>query len=152
MIRLNQTATTGLDRTTAFDHVGDFANIDRWDPGVVNATKATPGDVGVGTVYDLTLDYNGRQLEMSYCIVGYEPGRKIVLEGSGLWIKAIDVIEFSDHEDGTLVTYTADLGLTGIGRLIEPLLRGRFEQVGSGAGAGLRRWLGELEDASQSLG
>ena len=152
MIRLTQTASTGLDRDTVFDHVGDFENIDRWDPGVVTATKATPGEVGVGTVYDLTVDYNGRELEMSYRITAYDPGRRVVLEGSGPWIKAVDVIEFADHADGTLVSYTADLGLTGVGRLIEPLLRNRFEEVGRKAGDGLRRLLGELEDAIQPQG
>ena len=125
MIRLIQTAATHFDRKTAFEYVGDFGNIDRWDPGVVTSTKATPGDVGVGTVYELVLDYNGRQMEMDYVIAEHDPGRRIVLEGSGSRVKAVDVIEFTEHDDGTMVTYVADLGLTGIARLFQPFVKDR---------------------------
>jgi carbon monoxide dehydrogenase subunit G len=152
VIRLTQTATTHFDRKTAFGHVGDFGNIDRWDPGVVTSTKATPGDVGVGTVYSLVLDYNGRNMEMDYAITQHDPGRRIVLEGSGSRVKAVDVIEFTEHDDGTLVTYVADLGLTGIARLFQPFMKDRFAKVGRDAGEGLRRWLGELEDAAKASG
>lgn len=145
MIRLTETAMTSLARDTAFAHIGDFANIDKWDPGVVTATKATDGATGIGTAYDLVLSYAGREIEMQYVITEHEPGRRIVLEGTGARVHAIDVIEFADYTDGTKVTYTADLSLTGVARFFEPLLKGRLHKVGEDAGIGLRRWLKELE-------
>ena len=148
MIRLSETAETKLSRDAAFDHIGDFGNLAKWDPGIVSSTRATEGEVGVGTAYDVVVSYRGRRLEMRYVITEYRPGHKIVLEGSGSVVHAIDVIDFVDENGGTLVTYTADLSITGLGRFFEPLLSGRLKKVGSEAVAGMRKWLKELEAAA----
>lgn len=145
MIRLVETATSSLSRRQAFGLVGDFANVYKWDPGVSSAEKVGDEPTGVGTAYDLVVEYSGRRLEMRYVITEYVPDRRVVLEGSGPRIHALDVIEFEDRNDGTKITYTADLSLTGIARFFEPLIKGRLLEVGEGAGIGLRRWLKELE-------
>lgn len=149
MIRLIETATTSLSRDVVFEHVGDFGNIDSWDPGVITATKATEGAPGVGTAYDLILSSSGREMEMRYVVTEHEAGRKIVLEGTGARVHAIDVIAFEEVTDGTRVTYTADLSLTGFARVFEPLMKSRLAKIGEDAGIGLRRWLNELEVAAQ---
>ena len=150
MIRLTEKATTKLSRQAAFEKVGDFGNIDRWDPGVVKAIKATDGETGVGTAYDLVLDFSGRQLEMRYVVTEYEPDQRLVLEGTGDRVHAIDSIEFVDFTDGTEITYIADLSLTGFARFFEPLMRGRLARIGDAAGIGLRRWLLELEQGIET--
>ncbi len=147
MTRLLETAKTSLSPAEAFTAVGNFENIDQWDPGVARSIKRTPGEVGVGTVYDLALSYRGRSLQMAYTVTELVVGEKIVLEGSGSVIHAIDVISFAPDGDGTLVTYQADLQLTGIARLAQPLIKGRLAAVGEAAGNGLRTWLRQLEQA-----
>ena len=146
MTLLKETAATSLSPDDAFAYVGDFANIDRWDPGVTRSVKSTAGDVSVGTVYDLVLDYRGREMNMQYEVTDYEPTKRIVLVGTGGPIHAIDTISFEPNGDGTLVTYEADLRLRGIARIIQPLMKGRFEAIGDAAGNGLRSWLRELEN------
>jgi hypothetical protein len=84
-------------------------------------------------------------MEMQYVITDLEVGKRIVLEGTGARVKAIDVIEFVDQADGTLITYTADLSLTGVAKLAEPFMSGRLAKIGEAAGLGLRGWLSELE-------
>jgi carbon monoxide dehydrogenase subunit G len=145
MTRLIESAKTSLSPAEAFAAVGDFENVDQWDPGVARAVKRTPGEVAVGTVYDLDLLYRDRSLEMSYTVTEIVPGEKIVLEGSGSVIHAVDVISFAPDGEGTLVTYQADLQLTGIARLMQPLMKSRFAAIGEAAGIGLRSWLRELE-------
>lgn len=152
MIRLSETAETKLSRHEAFDHIGDFGNIDKWDPGILSSTKVTDGDVGVGTAYDVVVSYRGRQMEMRYVITEYMPGHKIILEGRGARVHAVDVIDFVEENGGTLITYTADLSLTGLGRFFEPLLAGRLRQIGADAVAGMRRWIVELEAAARRAG
>jgi carbon monoxide dehydrogenase subunit G len=147
MTRLIETATTSLDPATAFAHVGDFANIDRWDPGVVNAEKVTSGPAGVGTTYGLTLSYGGPTMTMEYRVLELDPDRRIVLEGTGARVHAIDTISFEPVGTGTKITYQADLRLTGIARLAQPFMKSRFAKIGDGAGKGLRKWLAELETA-----
>ena len=148
MTRLIETATTSLDPAEAFANVGDFGNIDRWDPGVITAEKITAGPVGVGTVYGLTLSYGGPTMTMEYEVLEHEVGRRIVLEGTGPRVHAIDTISFEPGGNGTLITYQADLTLTGIARLAQPFMKGRFNKIGESAGIGLRKWLSELESAA----
>lgn len=150
MIRLTETASTELAREVAFAAVGEFANIAAWDPGVVSSVKAIPGETVVGTVYDLVVSYGGRRMEMRYRVTAFEPGRRIALDGSGRFVTAVDVIEFADSGNGTLITYVADIGLTGVARLFEPFLKGRLAEIGRSAGDGLRRWLIELEEGPAS--
>jgi len=145
MTRLVETATTSLDQAAAFANVAEFANIDKWDPGVARSVKQTPGPTGVGTDYDLALNYNGRAMNMTYTVTEYHPNSRIVLEGKGNLIAAVDTITFEPNGSGTIVTYQADLQLTGVARLMQPLMKSRFESVGTAAGDGLRKWLTELE-------
>jgi carbon monoxide dehydrogenase subunit G len=146
MTLLKETATTSLSPAEAFAHVGDFANVDQWDPGVVRSVKNTAGEVSVGTVYDLVLDYRGRELEMQYELTAYEPAKRIVLVGTGGPVHAVDTISFEPNGAGTLVTYEADLRLRGMASIIQPLMKSRFQAIGEAGGVGLRRWLHELEN------
>ncbi len=146
MTRLVEIATTRLDQATAFAEVAEFANIDKWDPGVTQSVKETLGPTGVGTVYALVLDYNGRPMNMTYRVTEWEPGSRVVLDGEGKFIAAVDTITFESNGGGTVVTYQADLELTGIARLVQPLMRKRFAAIGRAAGDGLRDWLATLEE------
>jgi carbon monoxide dehydrogenase subunit G len=150
VIRLTETAATTLPRETAFEYIGDFANVDQWDPGVVSATKSGSGEAAVGASYDLVLSFGGQQLEMRYTITELVPGHRVALEGTGSRVRAFDVIEFNEYDDGTRITYTADIGLTGVARLFEPFMKGRLAKVGEDAGNGMRRWLVELEEAHRA--
>ena len=145
MTRLVETATTSLDQATAFANVAEFANIDLWDPGVVNSVKETSDPTGVGTSYALDLEYGGRKTKMRYTITEWVPNEKVVLIGEGGIVAAVDTISFAPEGDQTLVTYEADLRLTGIARLAQPFMKSRFDAIGKSAGDGLRRWLSELE-------
>ncbi len=145
MTRLIETATTSISQADAFNHVAEFENIDQWDPGVTQSVKTTPGATGVGTAYDLDLDYRGRALKMTYTVTEWEPNHRVVLVGVGGPVKAIDTITFVSGDDGTIVTYQADLSLRGIAKIVQPLMGSRLNAVGEAAGEGLRTWLAELE-------
>lgn len=114
MTRLVETATTSLDQPTAFACVAEFANIETWDPGVARSVKLTPGATRVGTAYALVLNANGRAMNMTYTVTEFRPNRRIVLEGRGKQIAAVDTIGFEPSGSGTVITYQADLQLTGV--------------------------------------
>jgi carbon monoxide dehydrogenase subunit G len=125
-----------------FGFVGDFANAERWDPGVAASTALTEGPVRVGSRYALTVVFNGRQLPMTYQVTAYDPPRRVELRGTGSTVKALDDIRFEATGRGTRIRYTADLRLRGPLRLGEPLLRSRFEETGRRAIQGMREALG----------
>lgn len=125
-----------LDEVFAF--IGDFVNSAEWDPGVEEARNVTEGPVRVGTRYELVVVFNGRRLPMTYEVTAYEPPHRVVLRGTGSSVNAVDDIRFEPTPTGTRILYTADLRLKGLLRALEPFVKGRFEETGRQAMAGMR--------------
>ena len=126
-----------LDEVWTF--VGDFVNSAVWDAGVAEATNTTEGPVRVGTVYELTVIFNGRRSPMRYEVVEYDPPNKVVLKGEGKSVSAVDDIRFSTTSSGgTRIYYVADLRLKGLAKLASPFMGGKFEKLGDDAIAGMR--------------
>jgi carbon monoxide dehydrogenase subunit G len=121
-----------------FAFVGDFANAERWDPGVASSRALTDPPVRIGSRYDLIVVFNGRRLPMIYEVTAYDPPHRVELRGTGSTVNALDDIRFEQTERGTRIRYTADLRLRGPIRLGEPLLRSKFEEVGRRAMEGMR--------------
>jgi carbon monoxide dehydrogenase subunit G len=130
---------------TAFAAVADFSTSERWDPGVAKARRVKPGagvDAGLGAEYALTVTFRGNASDMTYTTTAYDAPRRVVLEGVGPRIKAIDTIEFEPTDSGgTRIMYTADLRLIGAAKIAAPFLGGAFERLGNDAIAGMRSWL-----------
>jgi carbon monoxide dehydrogenase subunit G len=141
---ITETVETDLHIEAAFDYVADFENIIEWDPGVKAARKVTDGEPGVGTEYDLDIQYGSSPLSMTYRITEWDPPRQVVLEGDGSRSFAIDRISFMPTATGTVVKYQADIRLKGIYRAAEPFLGKLFRRVGDGAREGMENRLREL--------
>lgn len=122
-----------------FDFVGDFANTKDWDPGVADARQVTAGPIGIGTRYEVDVLFNGRKLPMTYEVTEWDPPSRVVLKGEGSTVRALDEIRFEATATGTRIHYLADLRLKGVLSLAEPLLKGRFEEIGRKAMAGMKR-------------
>ncbi len=127
-----------------FDFVGDFANTKDWDPGVADARKVTDGPIGVGTRFAVDVLFNGRKLPMTYEVTEWDPPNRVVLKGEGSTVRAVDDIRFDPTPTGTRIHYSADLRLKGVLSLVEPFLKGRFDETGRKAMAGMRSALEAL--------
>ena len=137
MVMLREEVEVGVPVDDAFAFVGDFANAEVWDPGVESSNNVSGSPIGVGTRYDLIVIFGERKLPMTYEVTVFDPPRRVVLEGTGSTVTAVDDIRFEATADGTRIRYTADLRLRGIARIAEPLLRGRFHETGRRAMAGI---------------
>ncbi len=129
----------------AFDAVADFANAEAWDPGVVRSRLVHEGadvPVGVGAAYDVRVTFRGSASDMRYRTTVHDRPWKVVLEGLGPRVRAVDTIEFEPLGDArTRIRYTAELRLTGPAVLASPLLRSTFDRLGKDALAGMEAWL-----------
>ena len=145
---LRERLTTRLPIADTFDFVADFANSMHWDPGVATSERLDPGPVGVGARYRLGVRLRGKVAPMDYVITTYEAPNRVVLNGEGSGVKAVDDIRFSTTPDGgTQVDYVADIRLQGLMRLAEPFVGGAFAKVASDAVGGMQRALDERADA-----
>jgi hypothetical protein len=61
---------------------------------------------------------------MTYIVREYDPPKRVVSEGNGESIHALDDIAFAVTPRGTRITYTADISLLGASRIVEPWLKG----------------------------
>jgi carbon monoxide dehydrogenase subunit G len=145
---LRQQIQTALPLPAAFAYVADFANAERWDPGVASSEQTTGGPVGVGTRYRLDVRMRGKVSPMVYEVTAYEPNRRVVLRGSGSGVAATDEIRFEATPGGTRIDYIADIRLRGLLALATPFAGGAFRKLARDARDGMQRALDALAAAA----
>ncbi len=139
MVRLLEVTEVERPLEEAFAFVSDFANAERWDPGVRESCREGTGPVGVGAIYRLVVTFRKTSLPMTYRITEFDSPNRVVLHGQGSTVRAVDEIRFERAGRGrTRITYRADLRMRGPLALVEPFLRGAFDRMGKRAVAGLR--------------
>lgn len=141
MPTLREQIETSLPVETAFAFVADFANAERWDPGVASSEAMDGGPVRVGSRYRLGVRVRGRVSPMVYEVTAFEPNRRVVLEGTGAGVAATDEIRFEATADGTRIDYVADIRLRGLLALATPFTGGAFRRIASDARDGMQRAL-----------
>jgi carbon monoxide dehydrogenase subunit G len=141
---LHERLETNLPLERAFAFIADFANAERWDPGVANSKQVGAGPTGVGSQYDLGIRMRGRMAPMRYEVTAYEPHRRVVLTGAGSGVAAVDDIRFEPTPTGTRIDYIADIRLRGLLALAAPFASGAFRRIARDARDGMQRALDQL--------
>ena len=138
MIRLHETVEVPRPVEEAFAWTSDFANIEQWDPGVSRSVRLKDEPIGPGARFRLDVSFGPFTTPMEYVVTLFEPPYRVVLEGKGDRIRAVDDIRFEAIPGGTRIDYTAELTFLGPSSLAEPLLGSTLEGVGRRAVEGLK--------------
>ncbi len=141
MAHYHTTVSSRMDVDTAFRYMSNFANAATWDPGVASASQVTPGEIGLGTTFQLVTLFNGREVPLTYEITEFEPSRHVVLRAESALIRSIDRVTVTSTAGGSDVSYDADLHTLGWLRLASPIVSLLFQHIGDRAQAGLRHAL-----------
>lgn len=153
MTRLREQITTPLALDDTFAFVADFANAMHWDPGVATSERLDNGPLRVGARYRLGVRMRGRVAPIEYRVSVLEPPRRVVLLGEGSGVSAVDDIRFEGTSDGgTRIEYAADIRLSGVARLAQPLLGGTFAKIARDALEGMQRALDARVGATVAAG
>ena len=136
-MRLHEKRQIDRPLEEVFAFTADFANAERWDPGVSSARRVGETPPGIGARYELMVKFGSSEVPMTYQITDWEDNRRVVLEGRGETIRAVDEIKFDASGSGTLVDYTADITFTNWMRYVTPLLAPALRRVGERALDGL---------------
>jgi carbon monoxide dehydrogenase subunit G len=151
MTTLRERIDTNLPLDEAFAFVADFSNAARWDPGVASSERigAGPGagPVGMGARFRLGVRMGGRVSPMEYHITTWDPPHRVVLQGAGSGVSAVDDIRFEATPSGTRIDYVADIRLRGLLRLLSPFAGGAFATIGRNARQGMQRALDQRATA-----
>ena len=172
-MKLERTVTVRKPLPEVFAYLSDFTTTTEWDPGTVTTVR-TAGDGDVGTEYENTSTFAGRQTRLIYVVEDLVPNERIALRGENSTVIAHDIMTFrattvdpagNDIADadasggdaagsgsagngsaipGTQVTYTADFTFKGLTKFIAPLMKPAFTKLGNEAEAGMTAALERL--------
>ncbi len=148
MPTIERTVTTTASPQAVWDYLSDFTTTTEWDPGTVRTVRVS-GSGGVGTVYENTSRFLGRETQVVYTVVESSAPMRIQLRGQNASVTATDTMTFTAVGTGTRVHYRAELELQGPLRRINPLLslpviNFPFKRLGDDAEKGLREALARL--------
>lgn len=106
-----------------FAFVSDMTNAPRWQTGLDEVHRLTPGPLRVGTEHDFVRRFAGREVASRNRFVAFDPGRFVAFEfpegritGRGSYL-----VE-PDGNGGSLLTSHVDLEVRGAMRLAQPAL------------------------------
>ena len=145
-MKLQRTVETSAAPAKVFTYLSDFTTTEEWDPGTVSTVR-TSGDGGLGTEYQNTSRFMGRETELTYKVVEHRPDSLFALRGENKTVVAHDTMEISPGGPGgtgSRVTYTADFAFSGIAKYLAPLLAPALKKLGDEAEEGLRTSLAKL--------
>ena len=142
MARYRTTVESKKTPEEAFDYLADFANAREWDPGVVEGENLTGRPLGRGSRFRLVSRIAGRRIPLEYQITAFDRPGRVEFQADQTALRSTDEIRFDAVDNGTSVTYAADLQLKGpLGKLLDPFLALAFRRIGDRAAAGLQEAL-----------
>ena len=146
MARYAMKVRTAKSPADAFAYMADLSNFVLWDPGVIGATQAIGDTPDLGSAYDVEVKRIGGSMTLRYELTEFEPPHRFVARAESDKLTSVDIItveadEVGDDEEGSVVTYDAELSLNGAIAIGDPALQLAFNNIGDKAAAGLIRAL-----------
>ena len=125
----------------AFDYLADFSSVAEWDPSAVRARMLADAP-GPGTEFEVVVRFVGREPpRVSHGHLRAPASARPRAETST--VVSEDTITVRPAPDeGSVLTYEAELRPKGPMRLADPVLGLLFRRLGDNAAAGLRAQLG----------
>ena len=143
-MKIERTVTVNVPIARAFDYLADFTTTTEWDPGTVSTVRRY-GDGDVGTAYENTSKFLGRETSLTYVVEERVAGQRIRLRGENTTVISVDTMTFRAVDGGTEVTYSAEFTFKGLSRFLAPLLKPALARLGNEAESGLRSALTALD-------
>ena len=124
----------------------DAPTTTRWASATERAWWVTPPPYGVGSVRRATGVVRGQRFENEATIVEHDPPRRQVLSGEESGVKFRVTVDLAPVPEGTTVTVTSDIELTGGMRFLGPMISREYRKTWETDLANLKRMMeaGEL--------
>jgi carbon monoxide dehydrogenase subunit G len=132
---------SSLSPSEAFAYMAAFENVAQWDPGVLEAQRLTDGPVHLGTEFRVLTQTGKRRIPLTYRVSEFEEGSRLVLAAATSTLRSVDEVRVVAKDEGSTVTYRANLSLRGVLRVANPFLGSTLKKIGDRARDGLRREL-----------
>jgi hypothetical protein len=133
MARYTVSVNTPMPADEAFTFMADLRNFAEWDPGVT-AVEQVEGEDGV---FDVTVKGVPKDLVLRYHTTEFDSSTRVVARAESKLLTSLDTITIAPNDDGSIVTYDAELTLNGPLKLADPVVKLMFGRIGDRAATGL---------------
>ena len=137
MARYVTTIETPLAPDIAFDYMVDVRNFAEWDEGVRSVQQVVGEGGGPDTEFDVEIANTLVPMTLRYRTIDFDRPGSATVEASNTWFSSVDTITVEPTDDGSVVTYDADLRLNGPLGVFDLVLRPVFTRIGERANSGL---------------
>ena len=111
------------------DYLKDFGHAEEWDPGTKSCTRTDSGPVQVGSTWHNVSVFKGRETELDYRLTELT-AVLVKFEGENKTVTSVDTISVQATDDGSAITYHAEIEFHGVAKLATPFLKSEFEELG----------------------
>lgn len=127
-MKVQRTMTVSKPVSQVVEYLQDFSHTQDWDPGTMRCDRIGVGPIAVGSRWRNVSMFMGRTTELDYRLERLEP-RRLTFVGHNDSAQAVDDLTFTEHGDGTAISYTADIQFRGVARLAAPFVKRAFERL-----------------------
>lgn len=125
-----------------FIYLADFSNAPGWDANTVSSELLTQDPYQVGAKYEVVTGFAGREMTLTYETLEIERPSRVVLEASNGVARIRDTMTFTPSGTGSRIEYDANISMSGIAKVLDPVFSLIFKRVGDRAAASMRKALG----------
>jgi len=123
MIRIETRVVINRPIDEVFEFVSDVENNPLWQSSIIEGRQTSAGPLGVGTTIMTISRYLGFQFKTDWEVIEYEPNKKYVAKSVSGHGQAKGTWEFQSVASGTRIDLVAEMGLSGLFRIVEPTLK-----------------------------
>ena len=135
-----ETITVARPADEVLDELADFGRLAECDPMFDESRRLDDGPLQVGSRFHVAGSVAGSSFELDMEIVAYEPGRRVVVVGTGDGLRTREDISTVPTDDGCEVTYDSGFE-TDKPDLVEAIADPAFTAAGKRTMRGMREWL-----------
>ena len=100
MPHYNDDVSSTLTQADLFDYMADFTHAAEWDPGTKSAKRLDDGKIGVGSEFELVVEFAGNESPFVYKITEYDRPNVLVVEADSEAVHLVDTMTCSETGDG----------------------------------------------------
>ena len=141
MPHFNDDVSSTLEQAELFDYMADFTHAAEWDPGTKSAKRLDDGEIGVGSKFELVVEFAGNESPFTYEITEYERPERLVVESDSVAVHLTDTMTCTAEGSASRLNYDARLDLKGWRKVTTPVMAVLFNRLCQKGRGGLEREL-----------
>jgi carbon monoxide dehydrogenase subunit G len=122
MTTMTQSVMVNRSVAEVWTFISNFENTTRWSRGVLEARQTSDGPLGVGSTLQAVVKAFGRRRTADYLVTEYEPNHVFAFKVTSGPMTSRARFSVEPAGAGTRLTASGEVELTGLSRLLAPIL------------------------------